>query len=89
MKFEEALPLLREGRTLRRRFWPTEDDILKGKSNWTVDKFIEIKIVTPHDQPVMLARIYYHDSKTKHFKNCWVYGLPTRDLLADDWEVTE
>lgn len=89
MRFEEVLPLLREGKVLRRKFWPTRQDHIKNNFNETVDKFIEIRVRDVHGSPQMLAQVYFSDSKTEPFKNCWVYGLCTRDLMADDWEVVE
>ena len=89
MLFEEILPALREGKVVKRASWPTEKDISKAGFTDKFDKFLRIRVVVRKDKPVMLAKIYHADAGQEKFKNCFIYGLSTHDLMADDWEIVE
>ena len=92
MIFEDALRHLRSGQSIRRKSWPTKDNILSGDFNdSTVDQWISVKVIYKGGMYVMLADILMGPKEkgenADRIKRCFVYGLPTNSMMADDWEV--
>lgn len=82
MKFEEALPLLRAGRALRRKNWAAKDRRLvlgKAEAIIPIESHNEIARTLPETTPVFWI------VTCKNQLSAWT--ARSYEILADDWEL--
>lgn len=51
MRFEEALPLLKQGKKIRRAYWPEEVYLFKGRSEYNDEESVIEAGITDHSTP--------------------------------------